>query len=100
MPVGIICSAYAGTPIKVWMSPDAIAASHDTSQVNLPENYIQIREAFDRTVSEWQIEVAEARAKGAQEPAKPVLPPDFFAVSSAFYGMINPLIPSHRPITA
>ena len=93
IPVGIICSAYAGTPIKVWMSEEAVTASHDTSQVNLPENFIAIREAFDKKVAEWKDLVAEARAKGQEEPAKPVLPPDFFAVSSAFYGMINPLIP-------
>lgn len=92
-PVGIICSAYAGTPIKVWMSEEAIIESRDNSQVNLPENYIAIRDAFDKKVAEWQLEVAECRAKGKEEPAKPVLPPDFYAVSSAFNAMINPLIP-------
>jgi sialate O-acetylesterase len=93
VPVGIVHSAYAGTPIKVWMSQEAVEASHDTSQVNLPENFIAIREEFDKKVAQWQMDVADARAKGLEEPAKPVLPPDFYAVSSAFYGMINPLIP-------
>jgi sialate O-acetylesterase len=93
MPIGIICAAHYGTPIKVWMSPDAIQASHDLAQVDPPANFLAIRNDFDKKMSEWRIAVAAAREKGLEEPAKPVLPSDFYANSSAFNGMINPMVP-------
>jgi sialate O-acetylesterase len=93
IPIGLIFSAYPGTGIKVWMSAESITASHDTVQVDPPANYLEIREAYDRAVDKWRIAMQEARDKGLDEPAKPVLPSDFYANSSAFNAMISPLVP-------
>jgi sialate O-acetylesterase len=93
MPVGIVCAAHFGTPIKVWMSPQAIEASHDLTQVDPPANFMAIRTEYDKKMEEWRVAVREAREKGLEEPVKPVLPSDFYANSSAFNGMINPLVP-------
>jgi len=93
MPVGIIIAAFPGTPIKVWMSNDSLIASHDTAQLDPPSNYLEISQAFDKSIEEWKVAVREAREKGLEEPAKPVLSSAFFANSSGFNGMINPLIP-------
>ncbi|HEY9775506.1 MAG TPA: sialate O-acetylesterase [Planktothrix sp.] len=92
-PVGIIWSSYAGTPIKVWMGTEALENTHENTQVVLPANFVGIHAQWQKDVAAWEEKVADCRAKGLEEPAKPVLPSDFYAVSSAFNAMINPLIP-------
>jgi sialate O-acetylesterase len=75
------------------MSSDAIEKSHENTQVVLPGNFIAIREQYEKDVAAWRIKVSECRAKGEDEPAKPVLPSNFYAVSSGYNAMIYPLIP-------
>jgi len=93
MPVGIIFSAYPGTAIKVWMSNESITASRDTVQLDPPPDFQEQREKFDKEMQEWKLKVREARDKGLDEPAMPVLTGDFYANSSGFNGMINPIVP-------
>jgi sialate O-acetylesterase len=93
VPVGIICSAYGGTPLKTWLSRKMLEVAPTTVSPSIPPDAVSRREQFEKDVIEWKAKVKEARAHGTEEPERPVLPWTFYADSSAFNAMIYPLIP-------
>ncbi|GDY20340.1 hypothetical protein LBMAG56_16850 [Verrucomicrobiota bacterium] len=91
VPVGLICSAFSGSPAEAWMSSTYLESNPDYyRQIIVPyqqnyERYLHAKEAYDK-------EAARRAAAGLPPPTTP--PPDPpFQPGELYNGMIAPLLP-------
>ena len=91
VPVGLICSAFSGSPAEAWMSRTFLEANADYYRdIILPyeqnyERYLQARAAYD-------LEAARRAAAGLP-PASAPPPQPPFQPGELYNGMIAPLLP-------
>ena len=50
-PIGLVATAWGGTPIEVWSSPDALAACGINETVKIVDNMTEVLEQRNRLVS-------------------------------------------------
>lgn len=89
--MGLICSAFSGSPAEAWMSSTYLESNPDYyRQIIVPyqqnyERYLHAKEAYDK-------EAARRAAAGLPPPTTP--PPDPpFQPGELYNGMIAPLLP-------
>ncbi|GIV19155.1 MAG: 9-O-acetylesterase [Armatimonadota bacterium] len=102
VPVGMIQTAWGGTPAESWTSKPTLMAN--SSLRYLLENwrraemdYPQAQENYRKQLAEWEKVAAQARAEGKPEPKKPDPPQDPrtnpWKPSGLFNAMIAPIVP-------
>jgi len=101
VPIGLIQSAWGGTPIESWMSVSALRSDPDFLPIykkwkELIEKYPEAKKEHDLKVKEWEAVKKEAEKQGKPVPEWPLAP---YGPSNPrqpnvlFNGMIQPLIP-------
>lgn len=100
-PVGMIESAWGGTPAESWTSLPTLQASPEL--LPIVENFAAIEKAypeakakFDTDLEAWKVAAEQAKTQGQPEPAKPsepMSPNHPYRPASLYNGMIYPLAP-------
>lgn len=94
VPIGLIHSAYGGTPAEAWTSQEALEA--EPALASILEGAEKKRADYADAMQQWRSDVEAAKASGSEPPAEPALP---FSVrnrhmpTGLYNGMIHPLIP-------
>jgi len=102
-PIGMIESAWGGTPAESWTSRDALQSDPELRPI-LEESdkqladYPKLLEEFRQKLGEWERPAGEAEAQGKPVPKPPKMPTDprsdpLGRASGLFNGMIKPLLP-------
>ncbi|MEM7627157.1 MAG: sialate O-acetylesterase [Planctomycetota bacterium] len=87
VPVGLIHTAYGGTPIEAWTRTEALSAHPETSPV-LPR--------WDRRLKRYEEQRAQheaAVAAGDTASRPPAEPPARYAPGGLYNAMVHPLVP-------
>jgi len=102
VPVGIISSAYGGTPAESWTPEDTLAADPLLSPAlekrkNYPAEYPKLLTEYEEKKPAYEAAVAAAKAAGTKPPAK-LNPPqpvgnNPYLASVLWNSMISPLLP-------
>jgi sialate O-acetylesterase len=104
IPIGIIKSAYGGTPIEAWMSRENLEAS-DYGKTTIAEWEKKAGEydpkkadaEYAAVLDAWEKQMQAAQAAGKREPAKPAKSDEptrnRYYPSIMYNAMIHPLIP-------
>ena len=103
VPIGLLFSAYAGTPAEKWTSRGCLE-SNDllkpciAEQNNAQKKYLEELKIFnsskDSLIAKWKDDSLAASINNKAIPNKPKAPWASEGVASSLYnGMINPLIP-------
>ncbi len=102
VPVGVIETAWGGTPAESWTSKPTLMA-HPSLRYLLENwrraevDYPLALENYQRQLAEWERAAAQARAEGKPEPKKPDPPQDPrtnpWKPSGLFNAMIAPIVP-------
>lgn len=83
VPVGLIVTAWGGTRVEAWMSPEALAAipageefvKADTAAAERRRVAAQTFERDkEKLLAEWENQAAKAKAEGRKAPPKPAAP--------------------------
>ncbi|MEO0514273.1 MAG: sialate O-acetylesterase [Planctomycetota bacterium] len=85
--VGLIHTAYGGTPAEAWTATDRLAANPELAT---------ILERWDRRVASYEADLAAyeaAKAEGDADARPPAEPPARYAPGGLFNAMVHPLIP-------
>jgi len=103
VPVGLVESAWGGTPAEAWTSVPTLKADEtfkpildrwDQAAKNYPDD---LRKYNAEVLPAWQKQADEAKAAGKEPPAKPNPPQDPatspWRAGSLFDGMIAPIVP-------
>ena len=91
VPVGLICSAFSGSPAEAWMSRTFLEASPDYYHgIILP--YLQNYQSYLRAKAAYDKDAADRAAKGLPPPPNPAPEPPF-EPGGLYNGMIAPLLP-------
>jgi sialate O-acetylesterase len=105
VPIGLIHSAYGGTPAEAWTSNEALSSDPEFAPIldraaKYPIEYPGMLEKYDRDYKKWEATTQEAIAHGANpattQPApRPPPNPDKNSnlASVLFNGMIHPIVP-------
>jgi sialate O-acetylesterase len=101
VPVGLIVSAYGGTPVQAWISREALDATEASKLVwqwhrDLLDSRPQQQEIYDRKMAEWKAAnpTPELQAKNARrKPKPPYSEQSPTSPTGLFNAMIAPLIP-------
>jgi len=101
VPVGLIQSAWGGTPAQSWTSRPALDAEPALKFVledwqKVLENYPTAKQNYDQQLEEWKQAAGQAKAAGTAPPAQPRPPqgPGHQNTPSGLYNaMIAPLVP-------
>jgi sialate O-acetylesterase len=105
VPVGLIQSAWGGTPAEAWMAEEVLESDDEFNPIlnrwnKQMQNYPSALEEFNRNgeklIENWKTDSADAAAKGMappRKPAKPEGPGTRNQPSGLFNGMITPLVP-------
>lgn len=101
VPVGLIMTAWGGTPVESWISAEVLQSDQDFQPIldrykEAVASYPSAKADFDLKVSAWQKKAEEARALGKKPPnqPKPPLGPGHPRTPSGlFNAMVHPLIP-------
>jgi len=102
VPVGVIETAWGGTPAESWTSKPTLMA-HPSLRYLLENwqraevDYPQALENYQKQLAEWERAAAQARAEGKPEPKKPDPPQEPrtnpWKPSGLFNAMIAPIVP-------
>lgn len=102
VPVGIISSAYGGTPAESWTPEETLAADPLLSPAlekrkNYPAEYPKLLADYEQKKPAYEAAVAAAKATGTKPPAK-LNPPqpvgnNPYLASVLWNSMISPLLP-------
>ncbi len=91
VPVGLICSAFSGSPAEAWMSRTFLEASPDYYHgIIVP--YLDNYQRYLRAKAAYDADAADRAAKGLPPPPNPAPEPPF-APGELYNGMIAPLLP-------
>jgi sialate O-acetylesterase len=101
VPIGLIQSAWGGTPIESWMSEEVLKSDPDFLPIygkwkELLDNYPEKKEDYDKKLTDWEKRKKEAEQKGEPVPRKPVPPtgPNSPRQPNVlFNGLVSPIIP-------
>lgn len=106
VPVGLIQSAWGGTPAEAWTSEEFLAKTPEISHylesikkqvANFEENKDKIDKTFEERKKKYEEEATKLRAENKKVPASPRKPqhPDQLPNSPArlYNAMIQPLVP-------
>ncbi len=105
VPIGLVHSAYGGSPAEAWMSANALASDPDFQPILVRwkqnvESYPQRKREFDAKRDElmkrWKEDSASVVQAGKAPPARPQEPigPGNRSTPSGLYnGMIAPIVP-------
>ncbi|MGC8784903.1 MAG: sialate O-acetylesterase [Armatimonadota bacterium] len=102
VPVGMIQSAWGGTPAESWTSKPTLMANPSLRYLlenwqRAEANYPQVLENYQKQLAAWEKAAAQARAEGKPEPKKPDQPQDPrtnpWKPSGLFNAMIAPIVP-------
>ena len=91
VPVGLICSAFSGSPAEAWMSRTFLEADPDyyhgiiVPYLDNYQRYLRAKAAYDQ-------DAADRAAKGLPPPTAPA-PTAPFQPGELYNGMIVPLLP-------
>ena len=99
VPVGIINSAFGGTPIQSWMPAETLKAGpwpqdrwNDPAQAKA--NYDKKFEAIRPLKEKYEAEKAEAIAKKLPVPPQPAgIPSEYKGATTLWNGEVTPLLP-------
>jgi sialate O-acetylesterase len=101
VPVGVIQSAWGGTPAQAWTSR-ATLVSEPTLQTYLVEwnrvlvNWPRAKRRWEESLKQWEERAAQAKREGRQpppRPAQPLGPGHPHTPAGLFNAMIAPLTP-------
>ena len=100
-PVGLICSAWGGTPAESWVSRGMLESKPELDVIvkrwdKLVVEYPEAKMKFEAELETWRKEAERAKAAGQPEPKRPDAPrgPDHpWLASGLFNSMIAPLVP-------
>lgn len=100
VPIGLIETAWGGTPAEAWTSLRSLSADASLMPVfaqwaRLTDGYAQAKVRREQQLAAWEKSVAEAKSAGKQPPAFPWQPNEKFSWSPAglYNAMIAPLTP-------
>jgi sialate O-acetylesterase len=101
VPIGLIKTAWGGTPVEAWTSSDALGRTSQAEPTlkrwdGIVANYPEALKAYGQKHMEWQQAVAAAKAAGETPPREPRAPqgPDHHHRPASLYNaMIMPLVP-------
>ncbi|GMV99222.1 MAG: 9-O-acetylesterase [Candidatus Hydrogenedentota bacterium] len=101
VPVGLVLSAWGGTPAEAWTSLPKLQANAEFEPLLARWNdtlaaYPEAKAKFDEALKAWEAEAEKAKSEGKEPPAKPRAPmgPDSpHRPANLYNAMINPLIP-------
>jgi sialate O-acetylesterase len=101
VPVGLIKSAWGGTPAESWTSMATLESTPELvstvkSFETILQQYPAAKAQFDEQMIVWQKEAEQAKAEGKAEPRRPQAPmgPDHpHRPASLYNGMIVPVAP-------
>lgn len=102
IPVGVIWTAWGGTPAEAWTSATSLAADASLISVfsdwgKVAENYAEQIARYPLQLRRWEAAVAKAKAAGDPPPQKPRAPTDpanhNYMPGGLYNGMIAPLTP-------
>ncbi|MBJ7258522.1 MAG: hypothetical protein JHD33_03205 [Chthoniobacterales bacterium] len=100
LPVGIICSAWGGTPGEAWVAPGITRDDPDYAPLyaeweDYRKNYPAIKKQYEVDMAAYEKKLAGPRGPGAKPPAKPLSKPEpdnnHKYPGVLFNGMIHPL---------
>jgi sialate O-acetylesterase len=101
VPIGLIQSAWGGTPVESWMKKQVLESDPDFEPIlkHFDEaviNYPQAVQEYLQKMKEWKKVCEQARAQKQKLPMEPFLPlgPTYYRAPSVLYNaMIAPLLP-------
>jgi len=100
-PVGLICTAWGGTPAESWTSRGTLESDPELDVIvkrwdKLVAEYPEAKKKYDAEMEAWKKAAEQAKAAGQSEPKKPEAPrgADHPWLASGLYNaMIAPLVP-------
>jgi sialate O-acetylesterase len=102
IPVGVIQTAWGGTPAEAWTSVTSLAADPALISVfsdwgKVTENYADQIARYPIQVKQWEAAAAKAKAEGREPPRRPAPPNDpanhQWMPGGLYNAMIAPLTP-------
>jgi sialate O-acetylesterase len=102
VPVGLIQSAWGGTPAESWTTMKTLQASAEYAPIlerweNAVRLYPEAMKKHQEAVEDWKRQAAEAREQGETPPRRPWPPRggenDPWQPASLWNAMIHPLVP-------
>lgn len=94
VPIGLIHTAYGGTPAQAWTSREALQAEPALAPILVEK--AQKQADYDKASAKWRAQAEAAKAVGKEAPAEPDLPFSAYnrhMPTGLYNGMIHPLIP-------
>jgi sialate O-acetylesterase len=100
VPIGLIATAWGGTPAEAWTSLRGLSADASLMPVfaewsRMTDEYAKTKIRREQQIAAWQASVAQAKAAGKEPPPLPWAPNEKFCWSPAglYNAMIAPLTP-------
>jgi len=99
MPIGLLQSAYGGSPAEAWMSAATLSENPVFAEIltvwqKKVGEYPAAKQTYDAALAQWKTESETAKAEGRPSPMRPTEPQgpgNRHQPSGLFNGMIAPL---------